>query len=116
MSVWSDVRNVKDFACVSVPEEIDYSLAEFSSFKEVLQETLVDGKRLGVVGGWDIPEPIMSRVRAAVDGMQVVNADDILNNMRLIKSEAENRLPSRGWTLGMHRIPGARGQCRTRQH
>ena len=34
MSVWSDIRNVKDFACVSVPEEIDYSLANFSSFEE----------------------------------------------------------------------------------
>src|SRR3990170_3714046 len=30
MSVWPDVRNVKEFACVSVPEEIDYPLAQFS--------------------------------------------------------------------------------------
>ena len=89
MSVWSDIRNVKDFACVSVPEEIDYSLANFSSFEEVLKETLAGGRRLGLVGAWDIPEPIMVRLRNAVDGLEIVNADDILNNMRLIKSEAE---------------------------
>ena len=89
MSVWSDIRNVKDFACVSVPEEIDYSLAEFSSFEEVLRETLVDGRRLGLVGAWDIPAPIMDRVRKAIDSLEIVNADDILNNMRVIKSEAE---------------------------
>ncbi len=89
MSVWSDIRNVKDFACVSVPEEIDYSLANFSSFEEVLQETLAGGRRLGLVGAWDMPEPITQRVRTAVDSLELVNADDILNNMRVIKSEAE---------------------------
>ncbi len=31
MSAWDDVRNIKEFACVSVPEEIDYPLATFSS-------------------------------------------------------------------------------------
>ena len=50
MSVWKDYRNVKEFACVSVPEEIDYPLATFSSLKEILQGALKGGKRLGLVG------------------------------------------------------------------
>jgi len=89
MSAWPDVRNVKDFACVTVPEEIDYPLAKFSSFGEVLGETLGGGKRLGLVGGWDMPEPILQRVRRAVDGLEIVAADDILRNLRLIKSPSE---------------------------
>src|ERR1035437_1203416 len=58
MSVWQDLRNVKEFACVSVPEEIHYPLAKFSSFKEILGQTLGGGKRLGLVGVYDIPSPI----------------------------------------------------------
>ncbi|HEY3416940.1 MAG TPA: M24 family metallopeptidase, partial [Armatimonadota bacterium] len=89
MSVWNDVRNVKEFACVSVPEEIDYPLATFSSFKEILGEVLGGGKRLGLVGSWDIPAPIMERVRQAAPGVEIVDAANILNAMRLIKSPNE---------------------------
>ncbi len=89
MSVWSNIRNVKDFACVSVPEEIDYSLANFSSFEKILKETLAGGRRLGLVGTWDVPEPIMARIRNAVDSLEIVPADAILHEMRVIKSEAE---------------------------
>jgi len=89
MSVWQDVRNVKDFACVSVPEEIDYPLAEFSSLKEILHETLGGGKRLGVVGWFDIPSPIFDRIRNALPGLELVDAGEILNEMRLIKTDAE---------------------------
>ncbi|MGW8181679.1 MAG: aminopeptidase P family N-terminal domain-containing protein, partial [bacterium] len=52
---WSDLRNIKEFACVSVPEEIDYPLAEFSTLAESLQDSLQGGRRLGLVGRWDMP-------------------------------------------------------------
>lgn len=52
MCVWQDVRNIREFACVSVPEEIDYPLATFSSLREILREVLGGGRRLGVVGRW----------------------------------------------------------------
>ena len=89
MSVWKDYRNVKEFACVSVPEEIDYPLATFSSLKEILQAALKDGKRLGLVGVWDIPAPIMDRVKAAVPGVEIVDAMPLLARLRLIKSANE---------------------------
>ena len=89
MCVWRDVRNIKEFACVSVPEEIDYPLAEFSSLSEILGETLGGGHRLGIVGMLDIPFPIMERIRSAVEGIEIVDAADILNRMRLIKSADE---------------------------
>ncbi len=89
MSVWEDVRNIKEFACVSVPEEIDYPLAKFSSLHEVLRETLGGGKRLGLVGRWDMSEPITQRVRNAIEGLEIVEADSILRELRLTKSAAE---------------------------
>ena len=89
MTIWGNVRNVKEFACVSVAEEIDYPLAEFSSFKDILTATLGGGRRLGLVGLWDMPSPILDRVKEAINGLEIINSDDILNNLRLIKTPAE---------------------------
>lgn len=89
MTVWSDVRNIKEFACVSVPEEIDYPLARFSLLKEILGETLAGGTRLGVVGWFDIPAPIFDRVRNALPGLELSDAGKLLGDMRLIKTAAE---------------------------
>lgn len=89
MSVWSDYRNVREFACVSVPEEIDYPLAKFSSLKDILQSALKGGKRLGLVGVWDIPAPIMERLKAAVPGVEIVDAMPIIARLRIIKSANE---------------------------
>ncbi|MCC7342356.1 MAG: aminopeptidase P family protein [Bryobacterales bacterium] len=89
MCPWEDIRNVKEFACVSVPEEIDYPLASFSSFAEILGEVLNGGKKLGMVGRWDIPAPIDDRIRNAVDGVQIADSDALLREMRLYKSPAE---------------------------
>ena len=89
MCVWEDIRNIKEFACVSVPEEIEYPLATFSSLKAILGETLGGGTRLGVVGLYDMPAPILERIRAAVEGLEIHDAAEVLNRLRLIKSEAE---------------------------
>ena len=89
MCIWEDVRNIKEFVCVTVPEEIDYPLAEFSSLKDILDEILAGGKRLGLVGLWDIPSPILERIKGAVDGLEIVESDAILQDLRLIKTEAE---------------------------
>ena len=89
MCVWEDVRNIKEFACVTVPEEIDYPLATFSSLTEILREVLNGGKRLGVVGLLDMPAPVLQRVRGAVEGLAITDAAGILNGLRLIKTDAE---------------------------
>jgi Xaa-Pro aminopeptidase len=89
MSIWDDVRNVKEFACVSVPEEIDYPLAKFSSFSEILGEVLCGGSKLGVVGLWDIPGPIMERIKKSAPSLEIINASEIINELRIIKTPAE---------------------------
>jgi len=89
MCAWKDVRNIKEFACVSVPEEIDYPLAHFSSFKAILDEVLGSTKRLGLAGIWDIPAPILDRVRNAAPGVEIVDAAPILQELRVVKTDAE---------------------------
>ena len=89
MSVWSDVRNVKEFACVSVPEDIDYPLASFSSFKEIFDDVMNGGNKLGIVGLWDIPAPIMERLKDAGKTLEILDGSDIVNELRLIKTPTE---------------------------
>lgn len=89
MCPWEDVRNIKEFACVSVPEEIDYPLAVFSSLREVLGDALRGGRRLGLVGRWDIPGPIYDRLRDAIPGLEIVESDSLLRDLRLYKSDFE---------------------------
>ena len=89
MTIWQDVRNIKEFVAVSVPEEIDYPLAEFSSLEEILVQILRGSKKLGVVGLSDMPAPILERVKAGVKGLEIVDVSDIINELRLIKSPAE---------------------------
>ncbi len=89
MSVWKNYCNVKEFACVSVPEEIDYPLSTFRKLSDVVQDALKGGRRIGMVGMWDIPAPIFERVKAASSGAEIVDASAIIYKLRLVKSDAE---------------------------
>jgi len=89
MTWLEDVRNIKEFACVSVPEEIEYPLAQFSSLSDIIREVSGGGTKVGLVGYWDIPGPIYNRMKDAVGGMELSDASAILAELRLIKSEAE---------------------------
>lgn len=89
MCPWEDIRNIKEFACVSVPEEINFPSATFSSLREVLGDCLNGRRRLGVIGRWDMPGPIYDRLRGAIPNLEVVEADSILRELRLVKSKNE---------------------------
>lgn len=89
MCVWKDIRNIKEFACVSVPEEIDFPLAQFSSLRDILCETLHGGQRLGLVGLWDMPAPLFDRVKNVINNIEITDAAFILQEMRLIKTADE---------------------------
>lgn len=89
MCVWDDIRNIREFACVSVPEAIDFPLAKFSSFKAILGEVLRGGKRLGLAGQWDMPAPFLARLKDAAPGLKIIDSAKILSDLRLIKSPAE---------------------------
>ena len=89
MSVWQDYFNIREFACVSVPEEINYPLAEFSTLRDILLGALNGGKRLGLVGVYDIPAHIMDRIKKAVGDVQIEDAGPVINRLRLVKSANE---------------------------
>ena len=91
MSVWKDIRNVKDFTCVTVPDQIDYSLAKFSSFQQIYRELKRKEvlKRIGLVGLNAIAATVYESIKSAFHDVETVNFENTLNRMRLIKNAAE---------------------------
>ena len=89
MCIWEDIRSVREFLCVSVPDDIDYPRATFSSLGGIVAETLGGGKNLGVVGMMDMPGAILERIRSSLNGMQILDAGNILSEMRMVKSTSE---------------------------
>ena len=70
-------------------EEIDYPLAVFSSFAEIVDEVLGSGRTIGLVGTFDVPAVIRERLTASRKDLQIVPADELIQKMRVIKSPAE---------------------------
>ena len=89
MCIWKDIRSIKEFLCVTVPDEVDYPLARFSNLSEIVAEVLRSGTNFGVVGVMDMPGIILERIKNSLAGIQISDVGDILSEMRLIKSPAE---------------------------
>jgi len=83
------VVNLKEFLCVTVVDDIDYPLAVISNFKDLLNDILGGGKNLGVVGINDMPGVVYNRIVESIDGLNIVDTSDIINKMRLVKSDNE---------------------------
>ena len=91
MSAWQDIRIVPDFLCVTVPDEIEYPLAVFTSFKKVAEELREKGcalSKLGVVGLDAMSEALVNSIRSSF-GAELVDMNDLLFDMRKVKSENE---------------------------
>lgn len=90
MSAWSDVRLVQDFTCVTVPDEIEYPQANYTTFEKLFREIAERGKfgTLGIVGLDAIPTPLYNKIVQATDA-KIVDASDVFFTLRLNKSEEE---------------------------
>ena len=90
MSVWKDVRLVPDFLCVTVPDEIDYPLATYTSFKALAEEFRRKGplRRLGISGLEDMSASLQKRIEEGF-GCELVDIAPVLFEMRLLKSPDE---------------------------
>lgn len=91
MSVWPDIRFVPDFSCVTVPDEIEYPHANYTSFQKVFEELRGKGTlgKIGIVGMDAMPHTVYIAIRDSVPGSEVVDANSILFDQRLFKTSEE---------------------------
>lgn len=89
MGVWQDIRNVRDFSCVTVPVEIDYPLANYSTLKDIVREVIGSGKNLGLVGIHDMPAFILEKIKNSMSNLSIYDVGYLVEDLRLIKSPAE---------------------------
>lgn len=90
MSVWGDIRLLPDFLCVTVPDEIEYPLAHYSSFRKLAQELRDKGvlKTLGIVGRDAMSVDLFHSIEEAFQS-EIVDCNDFLFELRREKSEDE---------------------------
>ena len=91
MSAWQDIRLVKDFTCVTVPEEIDYPLARYTRFQDLRRELERNGRlqRMGIVGMDAMSATVYWALEDAFSSIEMVNANALLTELRLLKSPSE---------------------------
>ena len=91
MSVWPDIRLIPDFNCVTVPDEIEYPHADYTDFKKVFNELKgqYGVKRLGIAGMDAMAKQVYESIVTNAQEVDVVDANELLFTMRLIKSEYE---------------------------
>jgi Xaa-Pro aminopeptidase len=90
MSVWGDIRLLPDFFCVTVPDAIDYPLANYTSFKKVAAELRASGRldTLGIVGMDAMSAALLHTITEAF-GCRTADANGILFELRKTKSANE---------------------------
>ncbi|MDY3249873.1 MAG: M24 family metallopeptidase [Candidatus Choladocola sp.] len=90
MSIWPDIRLSPDFLCVTVPDEIDYPLADYTSFKSLASEIRSKGKmnKLAIAGMDAMSVDLFHKIKTGF-GAEIVNCNDLLYDMRREKSEDE---------------------------
>ncbi|MFD0710468.1 M24 family metallopeptidase [Paenibacillus sp. GCM10027626] len=91
MSIWSDIRLIPDFNCVTVPDEIEYPHAQYTDFKKVIHELkekygLI---RLGIAGMDAMAKQVYESIAANAADVEIVDANELLFALRLKKSAYE---------------------------
>jgi len=90
MSAWKDIRLLPNFLCVTVPDEIDYPYAHYTSFGDLSNELSAKRpmKKLGISGMDAMSEGLLETIRKSFQ-TEIVNANNLLFTMRMEKSKNE---------------------------
>ncbi|MFC3801419.1 M24 family metallopeptidase [Cohnella sp. GCM10012308] len=91
MTVWDDIRLLPQFTCVTVPDEIEYPQANYTSLKVIMDELRAQGplRRIGISGIDAMSAPLLKSIEDSLEGAEWVDAGDLLFRLRMTKTEAE---------------------------
>jgi Xaa-Pro aminopeptidase len=88
MSAWDDILLIPDFACVTVPELIEYPQANYTSFASVFGK-MPAMKHLGITGLDAMSYSVYMAVGSNSCDAHIIDANDILFELRSTKSTDE---------------------------
>lgn len=91
MSAWRDVRLIPEFACVTVPDQIEYPMAHYTSLKAISRELQARGtiSRIGVAGIDAMPAALLAKIADSWEGAEIADAGELLFQLRMTKSSKE---------------------------
>ena len=92
-----EIINVREFMI----EGEEYPRADYFEVRELLKRCC-GGKlpsRLGLIGREFIPQAVYEKVSQAASGAEVINADPLFDELRMIKSPAEEEMLDRAFAL-----------------
>jgi Xaa-Pro aminopeptidase len=91
MSAWPDIRLLPEFTCVTVPDQIEYPYARYTSLKLIFQELrqTLPLKRIGIVGMNDMPGSLLDSIHRSSEESEFIDAGHLVFKLRMNKSEHE---------------------------
>lgn len=101
MSVWGDIRLIREIGMSYIPDEIGFTNVYFTSITDVIHELAGYSKKARIkICGFDAMSVILlEKITTAVNNAEIENGDDVLYNIRLIKSPAEIELLKKAWEI-----------------
>lgn len=90
-SAWPDIRLLPQFTCVTVPDEIQYPQANYTSLKTIFTEigNRIPLHAIGISGLDAMPASLLEAVKSSVENVNWVDAGELLFQLRMKKSANE---------------------------
>lgn len=101
MSVWGDIRLIRDVGMSYVPEEVEFTNAKFTDLKTVINEISGGKKNLKVkLAGTDAMSVILyNNILKALGDCIVENGDPVLYDLRYKKDAIEIEMLKKAWEI-----------------
>ncbi|MHB1252784.1 MAG: M24 family metallopeptidase, partial [Candidatus Humimicrobiaceae bacterium] len=101
MSVWNDIRLIREVGMSYVPEEVEFTNIKFTTFKNVINEFAGGKKKVKVkICGIDAMNVTLYNViTSSLEGSVFENGDSVLYDLRYIKSSLEIDMLKKAWEI-----------------
>ncbi len=101
MSVWQDIRLIREIGMSYVPEEVGFTNIEFTKIADVVNDLINHGdiKRFSICGVDAMSVILYNQIFAEIGDSEFVNGDDLLYDLRLFKSAAEIETLKKAWEI-----------------
>lgn len=101
MSVWNDIRLIREVGMSYVPEEVEFTNIKFTTFKDVINEFAGGKKKVKVkICGIDAMNvTLYNIITSSLEGAVFENGDPVLYELRYIKSSAEIDMLKKAWEI-----------------